>query len=550
MSSGTIDELELRAPAWLTTSETYGHCAAPWEQILASKWRFVTHTPCNREYLGALRSVGRRGFPYMTFYQTHLTCPHQGVRMSEHTDWLEIDEHGHWKRTGFWDSEDAKNMYCTCANTAGYRESLLACLQGIMESGAGGIFLDNVHPGSVCHGEEFGIHKHLYPTQQEAFASLMREARALIRRYDPEGALLVNSADPVTLPEIYWPWVDSEMAESFICTWVSTDRWGDWPTQWNGMDRKLAKWLRLGKQVLCLSYVGWTQHTLKDDCFFTYASARLMNMIWQAGCMKVHDDPECNILYQIETGQPVAEEQVSPDGVHYRLFAHALVAVNPTDRDAKIAVSHCWPTSLLRDLHAHESLSVNWLDGATGVVTAHVPAQSGRVYLFEPALDELVHPEIDARYYAAKQYTLTIATDPPLGKTRFLVDGTPLWTCSGRWTTKYELGPNYGACQIDFDGPGEHVVELLDTEKKALLVSNSYVEAIGFSEQLEIDAAGLEPGESPRLGRMMDPSNPTQFLDGDGYAFDGWAGSAAGTAAAVTVRVDAPTTVVARFRRL
>jgi len=538
----------LSVPSWLTTSETYGHCAAPWRHIASSKWRFVTHTPYNREYLMALRAIGKRGFPYMTFYQAEITRPRQGVRLCEHPDWLEIDEHGHWKRTGFWDSEDAKNMYCTCANTAGYRESVLAFLQQIMENGAGGIFLDNVHPGTMCYGEKLSLHKHLYPTQREAFAALMREAQALIRRYDPEGALLVNSSEPVILPDIYWPWVDCEMSESYICTWVSTERWGDWHTQWNGMDKKLAKWMNAGKQILCLSYVGHTHNSLKDDCYFCYASARLMNLIWQAGCMDVHDDPECNILYQIETGQPVTEERVSPDGVHYRIFKSGMVAVNPTDAAAKITVTHAWPTALLNDLYEHETVTVNWLDGKTGAVEVHIPPQSGRVYLFEPGMDDLVQPTITAGERNALQYQLTIETQPALGKTRFLVDGTPLWTYTGRWTTEYVMGEHYGKCLINFDGPGTHRIEALDLEKKALLVSVDYIEGFRIDEQLEIDTAELPPGDSPRLGRLMDPSNPTKFLDGAGYAFAGWEGH--GDSPTIEIRVDQPTTLVAKYREL
>jgi len=546
----SVNELGLTVPAWLTTSETYGFGSVPWRHLAASKWRFVTHTPYNREYLTALRSLGMRGFPYMTFYQTWIAQPHQGVRMSEHTDWLEIDEHGHWKRTGFWDSEDAKNMYCTCSNTAGYRESLLAYLRQIMENGAGGIFLDNVHPGSQCYGEKLGIHRHLYPTQQEAFASLMKEAQALIRRYDPEGALLVNSADPVTLPELYWPWVDCEMSESYICTWVSTERWGDWHAQWNGMDKKLARWLNVGKQICCLSYVGWTSNPLKDDCYFCYASARLMNMIWQAGNAKVYDDPECAILYRIETGLPATEEIVTSDGVHYRIFRNGMVAVNPTDSAATLEVSHGWPTSQLDDLYEHETLKVNWLDGKTGAVRVHIPAQSGRVFLFEPGTDDLVGPTLLADARNSRQCTLTIETQPALGKTRFLVDGIPLWTYSGRWTVRYEMGSNYGKCSITFDEPGTHRVEALDLEKKALLVSTSYEEGYRIDEQLEAESANLQPGESPRLGRLMDPSNPTKFLDGAGYAFAGWEGAVTGNEPAVEIRVDGPAILVAKYREL
>ncbi len=535
-------ELGPRVPQWLTTSETYGFGDVPWRHLKANKWRFVTHTPHSKEYLMALRASGLRGFPYMTFYQAPITARYQGVRMSEHTDWLEVDRYGHWKRTGFWESEDAKNWYCTCANVKGYRDSVLGYLEHLMDLGAGGIFLDNVHINRRCWGENYGAHKHLYPTQIEAFAMLLKEAQALIREKDPEGALLVNSAQPVHLPRAYWPWIDCEMSESFICTWVSTERWGDWHRHWNGMDRKLARWMRAGKQICCLSYVGHTNNSLKDDCYFCYASARLMNLIWQAGNSAVYDDPECNVLYQIETGQPRTPERVTEQGVHYRIFENGMVAVNPTDRAAVVEVSYAWPGSVLYGLYENARFKVKWGDGRKGTARLRIPRQSGRLYLFEPA----TVPQKSA----GPRCELTIETRPALGKVQFRVDGVSLWTHSGRWTTKYVMGPSYGKCHIDFDEPGVRRVEVLDLHKKALLVARSYMEAYSVEEKDEADAQRLAPGESPRLGRLMDPSNPTAFLEGEGYRFAGWQGAVTGTQPVVHVRVKGPTTLVARYRRL
>ena len=543
-----VEEFGLKPPEWLTNSETYSF-HTPWRHIRTGNWRFATHVPHSKEFLMALRANDMRGFPYMTFYQAPINSPYQGVRMSEHTDWIEIDEHGHWKRTGFWESEDSKNKYCTCANTEGYRESVLAYLRKLMEMGAGGIFLDNVHINYQCWGEKFGAHKHLYPTQIEAFTALLKDAQALIRKYDPEGALLINSSDPVTLPQEYWPWIDCEMSESYICTWVSTKRWRDWQTQWNGMDKALAKWMRRGKQVCCLSYVGHTRNKLKDDCYFCYASARLMNMIWNAGSEEALDDPECGILYQIETGQPVTEERVTEDGVHYRIFANGMVAVNPTNRAAKISISHGWQTSLLNDLYEHESVKVKWLDGKTGAVSVRIPAQSGRVFLCEPSDVPFAEPGVIAKPSVVK-YVLNIETKPALGKTRFMVDGIPLMTYSGRWTTKYVRGGRYGTCNIDFDAPGKHRIEALDVERASLLVVGNYIEATRIDEQMEEDAAQLQPGDSPRLGKLMDPSNPTKFLEGAGYAFVGWEGDIKSKNPVIEVDIRKPVRLVARYRKI
>jgi len=232
----------------------------------------------------------------------------------------------------------------------------------------------------------------------------------------------------------------------------------------------------------------------------------------------------------------VTPERVADGGVHYRIFANGMVVVNPTDRAAKLAVTHRWPTSVLHDLYENATVK------AAGTVTLRIPAQSGRVYLFEPVT---VSTEAET---GETKYTLTIETRPALGKTRFLVDGIPLWTYSGRWTTEYVATPRYGTCDINFDGPGKHRVEVLDLEKKALLVAEDYGSAYSFDQQLEEDAEHLKPGQSPRLGRFMDPANPTRFLEGAGYRFAGWKGRRAKDPV-VEIEVTKPTTLVARFRR-
>ncbi|MBI2843204.1 MAG: hypothetical protein HYX78_07365 [Armatimonadetes bacterium] len=538
-----------KSPEWLTQSETYGFGSAPWSFIQTAKWRFVTHVPASREYLMALRAIGKRGFPYVTFYQAHIFGRYQGMNLSEHTDWLAIDEKGRWRRTGFWDSEDAKNMYCTCFNTEGYRKALLAYVRKLMEMGAGGVFIDNVGFPQKCYGEKFGAHKHVYPTEMEAFTALLKETRELIRSYDPDGALFANSASPATLPDEWWRWIDCEMSESYICTWVSTTRWGDWHKDWNGMDKKISKWMKAGKQVCCLSYVGHTTNNVKDDCFFCYASARIMNMIWQGGRQVVYDDPELSVLYHIETGQPVTEEKVTSEGLHYRVFKKGVVAVNPTDKEAAVEIKREWPTSLLRDVYSNTALNIQWLTAKTGVVKLSVPPQSGRVYVFEPSTNPYIRAGLAAQP-ASAGYTLTIETSPTLAATRFKVDGIPVYTHSGSYTTKYEKGANFGRCSISFEKSGVHTIEVIDLEKKALMVADNYWESYKLDEDAEFEANRAKDGYLPRLGKLMDPADPVKFMEGGGYAFEGWDGAGTGKEKTVTVRVDGPTRLVAKYRKL
>jgi hypothetical protein len=289
-------------PKWLTNSETYGVGGTDWQLLNESKWEFVTHVPHSEQYMRVLREKGIRPFPYMSFYQAPLGSRWQECRLSEHTDWIVLDKDGRWRRTGFWESEDSKNLYCTCANVKAYCDALMDYLERLLKAGASGIFLDNVHINPECFGPQFGAHKHMYDSQIEAFTMLLKRTRELIRSYDPEGALLINSADPTTLPKPYWEYIDCEMSESFICTWVSKERWGDWHNRWSRLDERCSGPLKEGKQICCLSYLGHTPYPLKDDAFFCYSTARLMNLIWNAG-RDILAGNEASVLYALPMGR-------------------------------------------------------------------------------------------------------------------------------------------------------------------------------------------------------------------------------------------------------
>lgn len=527
------DRVPGEIPGWLAESETYGF-GSDLEAVNGTAWKFITHTPHTEEFLKAARSRGIRAFPYMTFYQAPLMEKHQGMRLSQHPDWILIGKTGVWAPTGFWESEDAKNMYCTCPNVRGYADAVLAYLETLMKRGAAGIFLDNVHPNRECFGERLGKHTHLFETQIEAFADLMRRAREVIKRYDPEGALLINSADPATLPAEFWPHTDAEMSESYICTWVSETRWGDWARNWNGLDRKIPA----GKQVCCLSYLGHNKkQSFKEDAFFCYASARLMNFIWGTGYdkAKVGDDSAVRRLYAITLGRPESPEIVK-DEVHFRRFRGGLVAVNPTDRDRSLPVDGI-PTSLLKDIFNEADIQAEG-----GACILSVPKQSGRVYLFKPGGAGL--NAADPR----GNHALFVKTEPGLGKTRFELDGLPMMTYSGRWTTEYVKGENYGTFVARFDEPGWHTLKIVDDVRKEMLVANSYEDAYALNET-QMPGATAEKRDPARLGKLMDPSEPARFSEGKPFRFTGWDGPVKSAGKAIKVYVDGPTAVIARFAR-
>ena len=338
------------APDWLVDSESYacGFNPGDWGALAQSKVAFITHCPGNREFFQRCHALGIRCFPYVTFYQGGADSTYEDINLKDHPDFIEVDAKGGLKRTGFWESEDAKNLYTTCPNVKEYQDAMVAWVRKIMELGADGVFIDNLGNRVPCFGPKFGKHQHLYDDQNHAFAMLLKRVREVVRQYQPEGAMLGNSANPMSLPKEYWKYLDAEMLESYICTWVSKDRWFDWKTRWNKAGQDLQPYVKAGKQIQALSYIGHTPYGVREDAFYCYASARLAGFVWNGG--RPLSDPETADLYRLRLGKALTDER-EENGVHYRVFERGMVAVNPDkEKAAAITLAPPMPTKRLFDI--------------------------------------------------------------------------------------------------------------------------------------------------------------------------------------------------------
>ncbi len=498
------------APDWLVDSETYaeGFRDGDWEALAASKVAFITHCPVNREFFDRCHALGIRCFPYVTFYQGFATMTYEGVNLKDHPEFIEVDPDGNLKRTGFWESEDAKNMYTTCPNVQAYQDAMAAWVRMIMDTGADGVFVDNLSSRAPCAGPKFGKHEHLCEDQNQAFALLLKRVREVIKSYKPDGAVLGNSANPPTLPKEFWKYLDAEMLESYICTWVSTERWFDWHDHWNKAGKDLQPYVKAGKQIQALSYLGHTPYGVFEDALFCYASARLAGFVWSSGPIPNDDVAR---LHRLRLGKALTEEQ-EENGIHYRVFERGMVAVNP-DRDmpARITIGPPMPGKRFYDIAASAIVDTS----ATG--TLEVPAYAGRVYLFASAPG-------DASSTAGPR--LSVVTSPPLGEVRFRVDGFDYWTHSGHWTTEYVLGSEFGKFSIVFDKPGKHTIEVVDIVPADMKTAKGY-------------------GNGERLGQFMDPSNPTKPSMGKKFKFKEWEGR--GPNASIDVDITEDTILTAAF---
>ena len=336
-------------PQWLRESESYavGYDPAGWDALAQSKVKFITHCPVNRQFFARCHALGIKCFPYVTFYQGYASQVCQNVNLKDHPDFIEIDAQGNLKRSGFWESEDAKTCTLRARTSRGTRTPWWPGCRQFVELGADGVFVDNISSRAPCFGPKFGKHRHLYEDQNHAFAMLLKRVRELIKRQRPDGALIVNSAYPLAVPAEYWKYVDADMLESYICTWVSKERWFDWKTHWHAQGVKLRPYLDAGKQVQALSYLGHTPYGVKEDAFFCYATVRLAGFVWNGGVPL--SDPGVGPLYRLHLGRPLCGE-AEENGVYWRAFEAGLVAVNP-DRDKNhfISVKSPIPTARFYD---------------------------------------------------------------------------------------------------------------------------------------------------------------------------------------------------------
>ena len=199
-----------------------------------------------------------------------------------------------------------------------------------------------------------------------------------------------------------------------------------------------------------------------------------------------------------------------------------------------------FPSKLLHDLYEEKDVPVT-----TKEIGLPLPAQSGRVWLFKP-LQEYTHLQQGGTSGAV----LLVRTEPGLGKTEFRVDGLPMFTYAGRWTTAYEKGKTTGTSSSPSTSPAGTRSRSGTTVKKELLVANSYEDAYALNETEMPGATASKVKRDPmRLGKLMDPSNPVQFATGKPYRFAGWEGAVTSPAKKIRIEVKEKTVLVARFKQ-
>ncbi len=287
-----------------------------------------------------------------------------------------------------------------CANSTTYVQKMLEFLEGLLNLGTDGFFMDNVMERDVeCHGEglrigyskqyrtilsesrsstfkdpkitDVPIHKHLYPAQSQSYAlrQLLLAVRRLVKSHGRDKVVIINGGLQ------FADCADGTMIESYICSWAWKGRRQTWP-QLKEVARQHAPYIKSGGAVIALSYLGETETTVKDDAFYCYAAARLSDFIW-SDYQTLGDSP-ATVLYRAHLGPPLTALAATTEGVEYRWFQKGLIVINGTDRDTAVKVELRRDSDFRSLFDLYEKKDVSVTDRSAGV---SVPAQSGRVYL-------------------------------------------------------------------------------------------------------------------------------------------------------------------------
>jgi len=339
----------------------------------------LSHVPHCAEVFRLAHEHGIRAIPYVHFMCIHTNYADQDVFYFEHPEILVKDEKGHWVHTGM-DGSDRLHRFRTCANSPSYWKLSLAYVKKMMDLGADGVFVDNAGRRVPCSAPRFNVrnpefdpyvHEHLFPNASHDYAwgRFLQAVRALVKSYGDDKIVVLNSGigDP-------WQSVgDCCMWESFIFSWAWEGRrqtWSDVKAR-----AKANEWyLNAGRRIVALAFLDPKRHDMKNDAFWAYACARLVDFILWASL----DHTEVEFLNRVHMGSGLGPCQEA-DQIAYRFFENGLIVLNDSleDREKELRIPNGFAGTELLDLYDGKK-PVRVSDG---MVKVKVPSKMARVFV-------------------------------------------------------------------------------------------------------------------------------------------------------------------------
>ena len=345
----------------------------------------ISHVPHSKKAYDEAHKQGFRVIPYVHFTDIHTFYADQDVFMFQHPEVLLKDQNGRWVHIPM-DGSDRAFRFLTCANSPSYWKLSLAYVKKMMDWGADGVFIDNVGgrrqcfgpkfnvpPGSSATNPEFGpfVHEHLFPDTTESYAwdLMLQTIRDLVKSYGEDKIVLLNSG--IGTP--YQKNGDCCMWESFIYSWA----WEGRRQTWSDVKKRAqdnAWFLNAGRRITALSFLNPNRKEVKDDAFWAFSAARLVDFIWWADLVGTGAE----VLYQSHMGKGL-EPYKETNGLAYRTYENGIIVLNdnPEDKIVELTVPAGFKTKNLLDIYnGSQTVQVK-----NKKIKVTVPGQAARVYL-------------------------------------------------------------------------------------------------------------------------------------------------------------------------
>jgi hypothetical protein len=346
----------------------------------------ISHVPHCEEAFEHAHAKGFRAIPYVHFLGIHTNYSDQDVFYFEHPEILLKDEEGRWVNTPM-DQSHRLHRFLTCANSPSYWKLSLAYVKKMMDMGADGVFIDNVGRRRPCLAPRFNsrrptpefepfFHEHLFPsaTHDYAWDRMLQAIRALVKSYGGDKIVLLNSGIGTDVQK------DGDACEweSFIYSWAWEGRKHTWQDVKNSA--KSNEWfLKAGRRIVASCYLNSSRPEIKDDAFWAFSAARLVDYIFWEGL----EGTGAEILCRANLGKGRGPFKES-EGVASRIFEKGLVVLNDSMNDQEVQLSV--PEALYTLHDAFDGTKT--IKAEAGLVSVFVPKKKARVFLLPSLLED------------------------------------------------------------------------------------------------------------------------------------------------------------------
>lgn len=376
----------------------------------------LSHTPPTRQYCAEANRWGIKACPYVSLYKVmdFSREPDNDPLIRNSPFWKEVDatKHPEWYlrredgqiRRPFDEPNYPIQYQQSCCNHRSLIEAYGRGVRNVIDMGAGGVFVDNVHPHPNCFGPKLGLHTHDWPDKNnvECYKMALRGVYEAVKSYGKNRVVILNPGGPNAE---YVSYGDTMMWESFVwrspfagdkAPMVKARRWE--PRSWKDLLGAAARWrplLEKGASIAPLTYLP-DPASEAENAFFAYAAARLAGFDqWTGTCARRRDI--LRRLYRVQTG-PETSAIVESGGAAYRQFENALILCNHSQQT--VAVRAPLPPALRTA--AVELFEARQAPIADGHVVLSLPAESGRVIVSRAdAIDNLLR-EVEGQALAAR----------------------------------------------------------------------------------------------------------------------------------------------------